>query len=130
MKRLIKVGICALIGLILIIALVVYLVPGGDAQARDYLPGTYAAQIILHARPVDVTVTVSEKEITDVQLLNMQADQETFYPLFRPTLDELAKQIIKYQTTKIATTPETAVTSKILLQAVDAALRQAKPEEA
>ena len=125
MKQLIKAGICILIGLILIIALVVYLLPKSAVEAK-YQPGTYTAQIILQSHPIDVAVTVDEQRITDVQLLNMVDSQRLFYPLFEPTLEELAKQIVRYQETKFATGPDNAVTSKILLQAVDAALRQAK----
>ena len=128
MKQLIKVGIIILIGLALIIALVFYLLPKNTeaTQSRGYVPGTYTAQIVLQNQPVDVAVTVDAHEITDVQLLNVNATQELFYPLFQPTMDELTKQIIRYQTTSLATSPENAYTSRILLNAVDAALLQAK----
>ncbi len=126
LRDIIKIGMIALIGIILIGFLIFFLVPKGHGATGDiYTPGTYAAQIILYNKPVDVEVTVSGKEITAIELKNMNTKQETFYPLFKTTLDELSPQIIKYQTTKIASKPETAVTSKILLDAVNAALEQA-----
>lgn len=126
LKELIKTGVFALIGLILIVVLIVFLLPNDkNGTAAGYVPGTYAAQIILHSSPVDIEVTVSDKEITNIELKNMKAEQETFYPLFKPTLETLSEQIIRYQTTKIATKKESAVTSRILLDAVDAALQQA-----
>jgi len=132
LKELIKTGIFALLGLVLIIALIIFLLPdkSKDAAAGGYVPGTYTAQIILHSKPVDIAVTVSDKEITNIQLMNMQAEQEVFYPLFKPTLDDLTKEIIRYQTTQIATSKDTAVTSQILLDAVNAALQQAVPKSA
>ncbi len=132
LKELIKTGIFVLIGLILIIALIVFILPKNtnDSAFNGYAPGSYAAQIILHSKPVEVVVTVSDKEITNIELLNMKSDQEAFYPLFKPTLKELSKQVIKYQTTKITTSTETAVTSKILLNAIDAALKQAEVQTA
>lgn len=131
LKELIKTGVFALVGLILIIALIIFLLPKDkNESATGYVPGTYAAQIILHSNPVDIEVTVSDKEITNIELKNMKTEQETFYPLFKPTLENLSKQIIRYQTTKIATAKDSAVTSKILLDAVDAALEQASAEPA
>jgi uncharacterized protein with FMN-binding domain len=127
MKRIIKAGVCALIGLALILALIFYLTPkSGNGSSRVYAPGTYSARLILHSKPVDVAVTVTDKEITGVELKNMSADQEAFYPLFKPALSELSQRIIKYQTTKIAAPDELMMTSRILLNAVDAALRQAQ----
>ena len=127
-KQLIKLGLCILAGIALVIALAIYFAPRPIAPTAGFAPGSYAAQIILHSRPVDVVVTVDERQITNIELVNMREEQEVFYPLFRPTLDELSAQIIKYQTTRIATTPENAVTSRILLNAVDAALSMAALE--
>jgi uncharacterized protein with FMN-binding domain len=125
LKELIKTGVFALIGLVLIVALILFLLPKDNGAPTGYVPGTYAAQIILHSNPVDIEVTVSDKEIVGIELKNMKTEQEAFYPLFKPTLATLSEQILRYQTTKIATKKETAVTSQILLDAVDAALRQA-----
>ena len=126
MKEIIKIGMIILIGLILVGLLIFILVPRGSADAGTvYNSGTYAAQIILHNRPVDVEVTVNDREITNIELKNMNDTLEVFYPLFKPTLDGLSKQVIKYQSTRIATDPDTAVTSRILLDAIDMALSQA-----
>ena len=131
LKELIRTGIFALIGLILIIALIYLIIPKNNGgSSAQYLPGTYSAQIVLHQSPVDVFVTVNEKEILNVELGSMKTVQEAFYPLFKPTLAELSKQIVRYQTTKIAAEPNNAVTSRILLDAVASALEKADPRAA
>ena len=125
MKHIIKLGLCVVAALILIFLLLWAFTPRNQGITWLYEPGTYAAQIILNSRPVDVLVTVSRNEILSVELRNMSETQEVFYPLFQPTMNELSRQIIRYQSTRIATQPENAVTSRILLDAVNLALEQA-----
>ncbi len=139
LKELIKSALFALGGLVLIILLIYFLVPksgGGEGDisesmaAAKYIPGTYAAQIILHNYPVDVLVTVTEKEITSVALSDIPESQEVFYPLFKPTIESLSEEIIKNQSTNVTTTQETEFTSKVLIAAINAALEKASYEAA
>ena len=134
LKQLIKSALLALGGLILIILLIYFLVPKGGgggtgdssgANAAKYMPGTYAAQIILHNYPVDVLVTVTDKEITGVTLSEMPETGKAFYPLFKPTMETLSKEIIDTQTTNVISAQETEFTTKVLLSAVNAALEKA-----
>jgi len=130
MKEIIRTAIFAVIGLALIIFLIWAIIPsGGDADARaegPFVPGTYTSYIIIHNRPISVVVTVDETYIVGIELLNMAETQEVFYPLIRPTLEMLSRDIIRYQTTAIDPPLEVAVTSRILLEAVNNALAQAK----
>jgi uncharacterized protein with FMN-binding domain len=93
---------------------------------NTYVPGTYTASIILHNNPVYVDVTVTEDEITSISLENMDEIQTLFYPLFRPIMNNLSEDIIKYQTLKVEGDSKFPVTSNILLSAVDSALSKAK----
>jgi len=125
-KDIIRTGIFVLIGLLLIILLVMALLPKKEASAQAvYAPGTYTAQIILHNKPVNIEVTVSEHDIMGIALTGMEESQELFYPLFKPTMSHLSKEVVKQQTTNIPTTADSAVTSNILLRAIRAALAQA-----
>jgi len=130
MKDLIKIGIIAVVGLAAIIALVIALTPsgGGSAGATGravFVPGTYSAQIILHNEPVNINVTVSEREITAIEMTDMLPSQQIMYPLFKPTMETLSREIIRRQTTNVTVDSSAVVTSSILLNAVNVALEQA-----
>lgn len=128
-KELIKTAVFAVIGIAVIIFLIYIFIPKTGKQQALYTPGTYSASIILHNNPIEVDVTVSETEIKDIQLLNMGETQEVFYPLLEPSMDELAAEIIKNQSTEITASADKSTTYDILLSAVDYALAQARIEE-
>lgn len=115
-----------MLGLAVIIALILIIAPKKKAaEGALYNPGTYSARIILHNKPVNVSVTVSESEITAIELSDMEETQEVFYPLFKPTMDTLAKEILKKQTTAITPPTNAEYTGRILLDAVNTALLKA-----
>ena len=128
MKDIVRTGIFFLIGLVLLIALIWAIMPRGaasDVGARNFVPGTYTSYIIIHNRPIGVSVTVDEDKIIDIVLSEMAESQEVFYPLIRPTMAALSREVIDRQTTNIEAPIEAAVTSRILLDAINNALMQA-----
>jgi uncharacterized protein with FMN-binding domain len=130
LKQIIRTGIFALIGIAAIIALILIVVPKGHKEAAEsasvaYKPGVYSARIILHNRPVSVNVTVNESEIVSVELAELSATQEVFYPLFKPTMETLSHEIVDKQTTAIIPPEDAEYTGRILLDAVDSALAKA-----
>jgi len=130
MKDLIKIGIIAIVGLAAVIMLVIALTPSNNAPAGSgaraiFVPGTYSAQIILHNEPVNINVTVNEREITAIVMADMQPAQELMYPLFRPTIETLSNEIIRRQTTNVTIESGAVVTSTVLLNAINSALEQA-----
>ncbi len=130
LKEILKSSVFIVLGLVLIVLLIFLFIPKDDKASKEesaaYAPGVYAAEIILHNRPVNVEVTVSEKEIVSIELKNMEEVQEVFYPLFRPTMQTLTQEIIKKQTTKVSLPQDATETSKILLSAVKQALAKAE----
>lgn len=126
LKEIIKTAIFALIGLLLIIALVYFFLPKDkNSDEALYIPGTYKAQVILHNSPVDVNVTVSANSIDQVWLSTLEEVQEVFYPLVQPTMEVLASEIVRTQSLDISMNNENSVTCKILLDAVKLAVQQA-----
>ncbi|MCL2170817.1 MAG: hypothetical protein FWB71_01590 [Defluviitaleaceae bacterium] len=131
MKDIVRTAIIAAVGLALVILLIWAIVPSRgtqqEAQAMGaFVPGSYTAYIVIHNRPISVVVTVDEDSILNVELLNMAETQEVFYPLLRPTMERLSAEIVRYQSTEISAPLEISVTSRILLDAVNHALNQAK----
>ena len=139
MKDLIRIGLFTLLGLALVILLLVLLVPRGRAAAPEeeaeavytytrFYPGTYASTIILNNEPVQVRVTVSEHHIQSVYLYGMDDVQRLFYPLIEPRMNDLAEEVLRYQSAYIQPTTDYPVTTGILQKAVIAALQLAYTE--
>ena len=132
LKDVIKTTLFAVLGLVLILLLVYLFVPrskdtestGGSSAL--YIPGTYSSQIELNNSSVTVDVTVSADEILTVKMSNLEETQAVFYPLVQPVMDTLAREIVEYQTTDLTPSAEYPVTGRIILDAVDKALNQAK----
>ena len=146
MKDIIRIGLLVLAGIVLLVVLLVFLIPrgGGDEEAEydptttlsadaeyeghepvKYIAGTYTSSIILNGEPVNIRVTVSDHEILAIEMTDMDETQQTFYPLFEPSLRYLAEQILRYQTARIEPETDNPVTTAILQQAVIAALQMA-----
>ena len=139
MKDLIRIGLFTLLGLALVILLLVLLVPRGRGAAPEedveavytysrFHPGTYASTIMLNNDPVQVVVTVSENRILNVSLAGMNDIQRTFYPLIEPRMNDLAEEVLRYQSAYIQPTTDYPVTTGILQDAVIAALQMAYAE--
>lgn len=127
LKEVIKTGILALVGLLIIGLILYFFIPkNDDLEHAIYTPGKYTSEIILHNSPVLVEVTVSSNKILDIELLNMNEIQEVFYPLFGSSMKDLTDQIINSQETSIYSSAEISTTSEILVKAVENALSQAK----
>ena len=129
MKDIVRTGIFALIGLILLIVLIWAVLPdrpeGAAAHGGNFVPGTYTSYIILHNRPITVSVTVDEEKIVDITMSELGQVQEVFYPLIRPTMATLSERVIYSQSTNVQIPVEANMTGRILLDAIDAALMQA-----
>ncbi|MCL2500772.1 MAG: hypothetical protein FWE90_10645 [Defluviitaleaceae bacterium] len=140
LKDIIRVGIFALLGIALLVLLLVILLPRGrnanetqedlprpTTQSR-YIPGVYAAKIILNDEPVQIRVTVSENDILSIYMTDLAEISQVFYPLFEPRMRDLAEEILRYQSAYIEPQTDHPVTTGILQQAVIAALQMAYVE--
>lgn len=133
-RQIIKASIFAIIGFLVILALVYFLSPNdgmtptGMAYTEEinFIPGTYRAKIYLSYRPAFVEVTVDESEIIDVSLYPLTENQELFYPLLTPTMNAIAQEVLYNQALAFASTYENRATSDALLYAVYNALSQAR----
>ncbi len=135
MKDVIRIGLFALVGIAVVIAVVIMFFPKGEdaspaAALSQYIPGTYSSSIILNSNPLDVNVTVSENEILSVEMTDMDNVQRTFYPLFEPEISDLASQVLEQQTAEADFATEYPVTNGILKDAISSALAQAKLPDA
>ena len=103
MKKLVFAGIVTGLGILLVIFLGILLgssrKQSADKEAVEtmYVPGVYTSSVMIDGNPFDVQVSVDEDHINEITMVHLDETVETMYPLVRPTLDELAKQIISSQ---------------------------------
>ncbi len=138
-KELIYTGIFAALGILFIILLIIMFLPKDEkAQKQEtmstitqntqdtYVPGVYTTSLILNDNVVEIEVTVDEKNINAIRLVNLDEAVTTMYPLIQPSFEDLADQIIKNQSLEGVTYPDDSkYTSMILLDAITSSLNKA-----
>jgi len=137
LKEIIYTGIFALLGLLFVVILIIMFLPDKEedvtpevpTETLSYVPGVYTSAITLGTQTVDIEVTVDENNINSIQMINLNEDLETMYPLIEPSFEDLTNQIITSQSLESLTYPEDAkYTSLVLLDAIKAALNKASAE--
>lgn len=142
LKELIYTGIFAVLGILLIILLIIMFLPKNEKKnavttmtqtsTNTYVPGVYTTSLILNDNVVEIEVTVDEKNINSIRLVNLDEAVTTMYPLIQPSFESLASQIIVNQSLDGITYPDDSkYTSMILLNAISASVEKAiDPEDA
>ena len=134
MNEIVKMAIFAVIGIMIVVALIFLFKSRGSSDIEDlneeietsFIPGTYSSVIALNVGEIGVLVTVSEDEILDVSLDEILELHEVFYPLLMPTMETLKAEILDYQTADIQIFSENEFTGKVLLNAVKEAIAEAR----
>lgn len=138
-KELIYTGIFAALGILFIILLIIMFLPKEEKKEtmstttqmtqttqNSYVPGVYTTSLILNDNVVDIEVTVDEKNINSIRLVNLDEAVTTMYPLIQPSFEDLADQIIKNQSLEgITYSDDSKYTSMVLLDAITASLNKA-----
>lgn len=138
-KELIYTGIFAALGILFIILLIIMFLPKEEKTQKQetmstvtqnttdtYVPGVYTTSLILNDNVVEIEVTVDEKNINAIRLVNLDEAVTTMYPLIQPSFEDLADQIIKNQSLEGVTYPDDSkYTSMILLDAITSSLEKA-----
>ena len=135
MRRIIFVGVLAALGIFLAVMLLVMFLPkksnaGGSVPTMKYTPGVYTSSVMLNDKSVDVQVAVDGSHINSISLVNLDDTVETMYPLVKPAMEELARQIIDTQSLDgITYSQNNQYTSIVLLNAIEDALHKSLPEQ-
>ena len=130
MKEIIYTAIFIGLGILLVMLLLFMFRPKKDTPASSdqvlYIPGVYSAALMLGSQEVNVEVSVDSDRITSISLVPLSDSVATMYPLMQPSLKHLTEQICETQSLEQVTYPdETRYTSRILLQAIETALKKA-----
>ena len=139
-KELIYTGIFAVLGILFIVLLIIMFLPKEEKRetmstvtqttANTYIPGVYTTSLILNDNVVEIEVTVDEKNINSIRLVNLDEAVAAMYPLIQPCFEDLADQIITSQSLEGVTYPDDSkYTSMILLDAITSSLNKALENE-
>lgn len=126
LKELIMTILFSVLGVVLLGILIYIFIPKDKiAQSNLYIPGKYTSSIILGTKTVDIEIEVDNQEITAINFLNLNSEQEVFYPLVEPAMTELSKKIIDKQSLNIEIPENSSATSTMLLKAIQEAVNKA-----
>jgi len=135
-KELIYTGILTVLGILFIVLLIIMFLPREEkpetvptmtqTTSNTYVPGVYTTSLILNDNVVEIEVTVDERNINSIRLVNLDEAVTTMYPLIQPSFEDLANQIISNQSLDgITYSDDSKYTSMILLNAITASLEKA-----
>ncbi|OUQ60470.1 hypothetical protein B5E58_00965 [Tyzzerella sp. An114] len=126
-KELVKTAIFAILGTILIIAIIYFLIPHNSDDKSVYVPGVYTSKIGVNDDSLNIELTVDESQIKSVKLIHTSETIPVFYPLFESTAEYIGNEVVKLQDVSKVTVPEeTAVTGNLIIDAIEESLQKAK----
>ena len=125
-RDIIKTALFAVIGAAIIAGVLYFILSGGSENNQVYNPGTYSSDIVLDNGKVTVEVTVSKTKIKSVELKESTEEIPVFYPLFESAADNIGNYVVKEQELSYVPDEYSSVTSRLVLDAVERSLEQAK----
>lgn len=130
MKEIIYTAIFAGLAILLIIVLIVMF--SGNKKSNDkskatYKSGVYTSEIKLGESSLNLEVVVDDNQIKSVDLVNLEESVTTMFPLIKPSLTSLEKQLVKGKSPdQISVSGDGQYTSTLLLEGIQKALETAK----
>lgn len=135
MKELIYTAIFAGLGILLIVLLIIMFFPFNkeDKKANQttdngmYQPGIYNSQIELGDTTLNLEVVVDSDQIKSVSLVNLEESVTTMYPLVKPSLETIEKELIAGKNLDdIPLSEKSKYTESLLLEGIRTALNKAR----
>lgn len=100
----------------------------GASSPSAYVPGLYTTELVLNDRSVNIEVTLSENEITAIELTGLDEDIATMYPLLEPTFASIKDQVLLTQSPEnISYEPTSKYTSLVILESIKNSIEKAQP---
>lgn len=134
MKELIYTAIFVGLGILLILLLVFMFLPSrknsastkNPASAAKYNPGVYNSQIVLGDSTLNLEVVVDADQIKSVSFINLEESVATMYPLIKPSLETIEKELINGTAPEnIPLSEKGKYTETLLIEGVKTALQEA-----
>ena len=130
--EIIKTLVFVVVGIAIVLLLINLFAPRGSGERNEvqqevisYIPGAYHVSLELSTGTIEIEVVVSEDRIISIGFLDLPAEQQVFYPLFKPTMEKLQASILETQSLAVVVPEDRLITGQVLLSAIDVALTQA-----
>ena len=127
-KKMIYGGILALAAIIILVVLLVLYWPGrnkGKELTYDYgteeiyEAGVYTKELQLGDTSVNLQLTLDEDHVKSLELVNLEESVETMYPLMKPTVEKISKQLTAGNgMEEIVMSEDAQYTEKMLVESV------------
>lgn len=132
-KELIYTAIFAGLGILLILLLVFMFLPSQSSKEKrehtgsTYTPGIYTSQIKLGDSTLNLELVVDADQIKSVSLVNLEKSVSTMYPLVKPSLESIEKELIAGTSIDdIPLSEKSKYTESLLIEGIRTALSKAK----
>ena len=140
MKELVYTGIFVGLGILLSLLLFVFFFPKKDkssataadaaSETASYIPGIYNSELKLGENTLNLEVVVDEDQIKSVSFVNLEDSVTTMYPLVKPSLESIEKELIAgTPIDDIPVQEKSKFTQSMLIDGIKAALDKAVPTE-
>lgn len=132
LKELVITGVLALLAVILLVLFIIHITTKSSASKEEaaettFNPGVYTASILLSGNTMDLEVTVDERSVKSIRLVNTAEAVETMYPLLSSSIKDIELQVKKNNSTDGVTySSDAKYTSIVLLEAIETALNKAR----
>lgn len=131
-KELIYTAIFAGLGILLILLLVFMFLPSKSSEDKKentsstYTPGVYTSQIKLGDSTLNLELVVDANQIKSVSLVNLEKSVTTMYPLVKPSLESIEKELIAGTSLDdIPLSEKSKYTESLLIEGIRTALDKA-----
>lgn len=127
-KKMIYGGILALAAIIILVVLLVLYWPGRNkgkeltynyGTEEIYEAGVYTKELQLGDTSVNLQLTLDEDHVKSLELVNLEESVETMYPLMKPTVEKISKQLTAGNgMEEIVMSEDAQYTEKMLVESV------------
>lgn len=131
-KELIYTAIFAGLGILLILLLVFMFLPSKSSEDKTentgstYTPGVYTSQIKLGDSTLNLELVVDADQVKSVSLVNLEKSVATMYPLVKPSLESIEKELIAGTSLDdIPLSEKSKYTESLLIEGIRTALDKA-----
>lgn len=122
------------LGIILLIVLFAFFMPGKgksdtatiqNEPEKKYEAGIYTKELTLGESAVDLQLALDETGVKSVELVNLSESVETMYPLMKPTVEKLSKQLSAGKSMdEVVVSEESQYTEKVIVDTVSKMLNE------
>lgn len=132
-KELIYTAIFAGLGILLILLLIFMFLPSKSSEEETentgstYIPGIYTSQINLGDTTLNLELVVDDEQIKSVSLVNLEQSVTTMYPLVKPSLESIEKELVAGTSLDdIPLSDKSKYTESLLIEGIRTALDKAR----